>query len=125
MVGASALTAWLVWWAAAGAATADAAAPATCKRLDLPALLAHMRASPQKDVVFFATWCASCAQHLRPNAKPAILVATFDAPEAVVYALRRMQVRQPCLLDGGAAKALGVRSVPSRFALRDGRLQRL
>jgi hypothetical protein len=99
----------------------DSVRPA-CVAVDLPQLLSHLRLANKTQVLFFSTWCAECEHHL---AEPqSLLVGVFDTPQQVQAALDRAHYAGPCLLDGGAAASLGLATVPARFVLHNGALQR-
>lgn len=75
-------------------------------------------------VIFFASWCPSCREHLvHSNPKKDLLIATFDEKKQAEKALVALNTSTPCLLDDGIAKELKILDVPFTLNVIDGKIQ--
>lgn len=92
----------------------SSAAQAACKDLtmaDLPRI-ARERGSPL-ELVFFATWCSACKEHLtKKHGTNALFVGSFDKRERIEAVAEALKLQGPCFFDQGVSEALGVVSLP-------------
>ncbi len=97
---------------------AASTARADCPDLDPPALAALARAKGAPlELVFFASWCAACKEHLTAAHGPGtILIGAFDKRERIEAVAAALAVKSPCYVDRGVAEALGVVSLPKTLS---------
>ncbi|HET6345497.1 MAG TPA: hypothetical protein VFH51_11240 [Myxococcota bacterium] len=98
------------------------APPATpCPPLDHASLTARLGAEGPTTVVFFATWCAPCGEHLRRGLPAgAWILGVFDERERVERALGRLGIARRCAMADDTATRLGLKHLPARYTVRDG-----
>jgi hypothetical protein len=93
----------------------------SCPPLDHNALTAKLAAGGPTPVVFFATWCAPCGEHLRRGLPAdAWILGVFDERERVERALARLGLARRCAMADDTAVRLGLRHLPARYTVRDG-----
>jgi hypothetical protein len=90
----------------------------SCQVMTAKELQDLLRKEPAEQLVFFASWCASCKKHLTPaEAARSYFIAAFDeeaaARKAFTAFLGEAQLRR-CIFDqdGSIAAAYGVKSLP-------------
>ena len=86
-----------------------------CPRID-PKMLDELTANRGGKVklVFFASWCAACKEHLTAKPQgPTLLVGVFDKRERLEEVVQALGVKTECYTDDGVADALGVSALPA------------
>lgn len=80
--------------------------------------------NPRQEVVFFASWCASCKSHMEEaKAAETVVIAVFDEKASAVKAydaiLSNKETRPACFFDkdGSVAKTFKVDGLPKRIKL--------
>jgi hypothetical protein len=90
------------------------AAAAACPPLTPAGLAAEAHArGGEVTLVFFASWCASCKEHLTAKHDwRTLLIGSFDKPERLTEVVTALKPDAPCFTDAGIAAALGVSALP-------------
>ena len=96
----------------------DQTAWAGCSKVDKESFLKVIKAKGIKRLVFFASWCSSCAQHLDQHRLDAAWVASFDSQEraeAVLAHMKKSGHTPECFWDSddSIAKHFEVKSLPA------------
>lgn len=60
-------------------------------------------------LTFFASWCQSCKEHLD---SAEALVGVFDDADRIERVIATLGLQQPCFIDAGLARELGVEGLP-------------
>lgn len=95
---------------------ADAAsAAALCPELDPAGLAALARdRGGEVEVVFFASWCAACKEHLTAaHGERTIVVGAFDKRERIDAVATALGLERRCYFDKGLAEQLKVAKLPA------------
>lgn len=89
-----------------------------CPPLDKAGLdkLASGRKAPL-DVIFFASWCSSCKDHLAAkHGENTVLIGVFDKKERIEATVASLGVKTACYFDeGGITDALKIKSLPMQI----------
>jgi len=97
--------------------TAEAAA--SCPEATFDQIKSAMAGSGDVELVFFASWCASCKEHLtEKHAKNVVFIAAFDEQKRAEKVLDSFQVTSRCFTSDDTASALSVRSLPAKSQIR-------
>jgi hypothetical protein len=65
------------------------------------------------EIVFFASWCSACKEHLTAaHGARTLVVGTFDKPARIEAVATGLGVKAACFTDAGVAASLGVSSLP-------------
>ena len=91
-----------------------------CPPLDAEGLTKLTAGAERTDLVFFASWCGECAEHLRSLPPGAVVVAAFDERGTAEAALGKLGIQAPCYTDAGVAERLGVKAVPAEVTVGPG-----
>jgi hypothetical protein len=89
-----------------------------CVAMDAQQLQAELHIEPAEQLVFFASWCATCKKHMTEEIlAKSYFIAVFDEQSAADKAYRSFlgeSKLERCIWDrdGSIAKAYGVKSVP-------------
>lgn len=90
-----------------------------CKQLSKTAL-DHIADGKKVHVIFFASWCPGCRDHLQQKHKePTIVVNVWDKPDRAVEALKFTKVdtaKFPCFFDDKEILAKGLKVPELPFA---------
>ncbi|MDQ3231400.1 MAG: hypothetical protein M3Q07_06225 [Pseudobdellovibrionaceae bacterium] len=95
-----------------------------CVGMNAQQLQDKLKQEPAEQLVFFASWCASCKKHLTPESlKASYFIAVFDeqsAAEKAYSAFLGETNLKRCVWDqdGSIAAAYGVKSLPVVRALK-------
>ncbi len=93
------------------AATSSAAACPVATYADMEN---ELKSNGDFEIVFFASWCASCAENLKSTVTHRrIFVASFDEAEAAAKVATKFGFAADCRLDSDIASRLGVKSLPA------------
>ena len=96
-----------------------------CQPMNASELQDKLKREPVAQLVFFASWCSSCKEHLTPDyAAKSLFIAIFDENEAATKAFRAFlgeAHRQLCVWDkdGSIAAHYAVKSLPALRTLGD------
>jgi hypothetical protein len=102
-------------------ALVSAPGAARCPEIDHDALTALMPAQAVTPVVFFATWCAPCREHLlRDLPADAWVLGVFDERERVEQALTQLKIDRPCYMATDTAARLRLRHLPAAYRVTSG-----
>ena len=75
------------------------------------------------EIVFFASWCASCKPHLLSATTQSILISTLDTPTESEATLQALQINSKikCFIDekGTIREKLGVKNLPMKITRSD------
>lgn len=96
------------------AESASIEADLPCRTIEISELSSRLRQSKTR-LVFFASWCKSCKDHLlAETGEPTLRLGTFDSEENIAAIARRFHHLQPeCLIAGEAILAeFNVQSLP-------------
>ncbi len=94
-----------------------------CQPMNASELQDKLKREPVAQLVFFASWCSSCKQHLtEAYAAKSLFIAIFDQNEAATKAFQAFlgeAHRQLCVWDkdGSIAAHYAVKSLPALRAL--------
>ncbi|MFK7873699.1 MAG: TlpA family protein disulfide reductase [Oligoflexales bacterium] len=77
-----------------------------------------------KEVVFFASWCASCKPHLIQATSPrSVVIATYDTRQEAERVLDFLGIQStiPCFIDhdGKLREKFKIQSLPRKIMLSD------
>jgi hypothetical protein len=95
-----------------------------CQGMSYAQLQEQLKKQPAEQLVFFASWCASCKKHLTTDqAARSYFVAVFDEQPAAHKAYKAFlgdDHGQRCIFDqdGSIAAAYGVKSLPALRSLK-------
>ncbi|MBI3295932.1 MAG: hypothetical protein HYZ71_14495 [Deltaproteobacteria bacterium] len=64
-------------------------------------------------LIFFASWCMNCQDHLAKYPKNAVFIATFDEQRRAEQIIAHFRVKAPCYTDIDVARHFGIRAVPA------------
>ena len=89
-----------------------------CEEFNHEALASRFPSAKTLHLVFFASWCQTCADKLR-NLSPQsnAVVALFDERDRAEQVIKDLNIKIPCFFDRGYAATLGIRSVPATLDL--------
>jgi len=91
----------------------------TCRAMSMSELQKEMNGQGQKKIVFFASWCSSCAEKMKANDQNGtIFVAAFDSLERAQEVIDVLNIKQRCILDAGIAQAMDVHSLPAERSIK-------
>jgi hypothetical protein len=96
-----------------------------CQPMNASELQDKLKRESVAQLVFFASWCSSCKQHLtEAYAAKSLFIASFDENQAATKAFRAFlgeAHRQLCIWDkdGSIAAHYAVKSLPALRALGD------
>ncbi len=99
-----------------GVATPALADEGKCPRIN-PKMLDELTANRGGNVtlVFFASWCAACKEHLTETPRgPTLLIGVFDKRERLEEVVQTLGVKTECYTDDGVADELGVSALPAK-----------
>lgn len=92
-----------------------AASPVACPEVDMAKLSAELKGKGDVNIVFFASWCSSCAPSLEGKQPDnTIYVAAFDERTAAEAVAAKFGLTKPCYTDKGVAELLGVKALPAK-----------
>jgi hypothetical protein len=100
----------------------------SCLPLDMDSFQKKVAQRDQTKVIFFASWCSSCKDHLlSKHPEGTILVATFDERTAAETVINKLNISIPCFSDDGIASHYKIDSLPAEITVsRKGKvIQRL
>lgn len=87
---------------------------ATCPQATFEELSKALAGSGDTKIIFFASWCSSCKEHLeKPQAANTIFVAAFDEPLRAEKVLQSFNVSNRCFWSDDVARHFNVRSLPA------------
>lgn len=95
-----------------------------CETMTATQLQEKLKKEPAEQLVFFASWCASCKKHLTQDTlAKSYFVAVFDEQPAAVKAYSKFlgeQNLKRCIWDqdGSIAVAYGIKGLPVVKALK-------
>lgn len=84
--------------------------------------LRKLEAQGLTQLVFFASWCLSCKEHMEAaDPEQTVFVVAYDSPKAAQAALNRIRPEaRYCVIDQDQSirRSFGVRSLPAERELR-------
>lgn len=96
-----------------------AEAAASCPEATFDQIKSALSGSGDVELVFFASWCASCKDHLtEKHAKNVVFIAAFDEQKRAEKVLDSFHVTSRCFTSDDTASALSVRSLPAKSQFR-------
>ena len=85
-----------------------------CPEIDLAGLNKRMAGKGEIKILFFASWCGSCIDHLKkPQDEKTIFVAVFDEKIEAEKVLEAFKVKNDCFTSETLADELKVRELPA------------
>lgn len=90
-----------------------------CAPMTLAQFQEQLKKEPAEELIFFASWCASCKKHLVPEqVAKSYFIATFDEEAAATKAFTAFlgkDALKRCIFDqdGSIAAAHGIKSLPA------------
>jgi hypothetical protein len=97
-----------------------------CPAISSEALIRDVEEAGDIELIFFASWCSSCAENLAKGPSHRHLyVAAFDEPGLADEVARKFGLGKACRFDTDVAKRLGVSSLPARKWVRKSELNAL
>ena len=89
----------------------------------LPLSLTQAKAIAQEkgsiELVFFASWCSSCAPHLKNKDDENVLfVAAFDKPERAERVLKKYRPEAKCYFEQDITNTLGIITLPTSYIIK-------
>jgi hypothetical protein len=92
---------------------------AECPLITYDDLKTKLKGRGETEVIFFASWCASCIPHLKEkHTANTILVVAFDEKLRAEKVLNSFSVGTTCFTSESAAEQLGVRSLPAKVLVK-------
>ena len=86
---------------------------ARCPAMESEEFARYVVSSGAKRVIFFASWCISCREHLQSAGKEDIIVGVFDEANRIERLAEKLKTDAPCVQGDGIAKSYGVTSLPA------------
>ena len=97
----------------------EAQAAASCPEATFDQVKSALSGNGEVELVFFASWCASCKEHLtETHAKNVVFIAAFDEQKRAEKVLDSFQVTSRCFTSDDSASTLSVRSLPAKLKYR-------
>ena len=93
--------------------TAEVVHGARCPAMESEELARYAASSGATRIIFFASWCSSCREHLKSAGKGDILVGVFDEVDRLERLAGKLNADVPCVRGDGIAKSYGVTSLPA------------
>lgn len=101
--------------AVAHSTTSEARAAASCPEATFEQVKSALSGAGDVELVFFASWCASCKDHLlESHGKNVVFIAAFDEQKRAEKVLDSFQVTGRCFTVDNTADALSVRALPAK-----------
>jgi len=92
----------------------------SCPALSMSTLEKEFPKDGKRKLIFFASWCSSCVDHLKNDGSSKkesadqnkVYIAAFDEKDAAEKVINKFKVSSPCYIDDGVVDALKVQGVP-------------